>query len=94
MIDMEAQYPEQAEVSGHHDQVQDPRHKRGQDAEERADGASADEDDPCDKCHTASDGVQDHGSSEAVGGASFDVRELCAVNRHDNVGRFIADVAA
>ena len=94
MIDMVTQDSKQAEISGHHDKAQYPGHKCGQDAEQRADGAGADGNDPCDKCHTAGDGVQDHGSGEAVGGAGFDVGQLCAVNSGDNVGRLVADVAA
>ena len=94
MVNMVTQNSEQAKVSGHHDQAQYPGHESCQDAEERTDGASADGHDPGDEGHAAGDGVQDHGSGEAVGGAGFDVGELCAVNSGDDVGRFVADVSA
>ena len=57
MIDVVAQDPEQAKVSGHHDQAQDPGDKSGHDAEERSDGASAYRNNPGDEGHAAGDGV-------------------------------------
>ena len=94
VIDVVAQDSEQAEVSGHYDQAQYPGHKCGQDTEERSDRAGTDGHDPGDESYAAGDGVQDHGSGEAVGGAGFDVRELRVVKNGDNVGKFVADVAA
>jgi hypothetical protein len=57
MIDMVAQDTEQAEVSGHHDQAQDPGHECGQDAEERSNCASTDGYDPGDEGYATGDGV-------------------------------------
>ena len=94
MIDMVAQDPEQAEVSGHHDQAQDPGHESGQDAEERSDRAGVDGHDPGDEGYAAGDGVQDYGSGEAVGGTSFNLGELDPVYTGDDMRWLIADVAA
>ena len=57
MIDMMAQDPEQAEVSGHHDKAQDPGHECRQDAEEGSDCAGADGHDPGDEGYAAGNGV-------------------------------------
>lgn len=44
-------------------------------------------------CHTASDSMEDHRSSEAVGGAGFDVGELGTVGGGDDVCGLITNVA-
>lgn len=94
MIDMVAQNPEQAEISGHHDQAQDPGHESRQNAEERSDRAGADGHDPGNEGYAAGDGVEDHGSGEAVGGTSFDLGELDPVYAGDNMRWLITNVAA
>jgi hypothetical protein len=59
----------------------------------RSDRTGADRHDPGDECHAAGDGVQNHGSGEAVGRAGFDVGKLRAVHVGNDMSGLISDVA-
>lgn len=88
-----AEDPEHAEVCGHYDQAQDPGHEGDCDSKQRSNDTSADGNNPSDERHTASDSMEDHRSSEAVGGAGFDVGELGTVGGGDDVSGLITNVA-
>jgi hypothetical protein len=81
------------EIGSHHDQTQYPGDKGGEDCKKRSEYAGTNGNDPGDERYAAGNGMQDHCSCQGIGSSGFDVRELGAVGRGDNVRGCVADVA-
>ena len=94
VIDVVTQDSERAEIGSHHDQTQYPGDKGGEDCKKRPEHAGANGNDPGYERYAAGNGMQDHCSGQGIGSSGFDVRELGAVGRGDDVRGCVANVAA